>query len=394
VELQQVVLLSLFGAVLILSATRLIHPAAVALAAAIALAAWRGSAVLAGIRADVLLTAAGVMLLAGFVKRTGLVSWLALKAARNARGRPRGILVRTGLLAFVAGALFGPSAVVFVLPVALLLAVELDISTMPFIVTLSWCSLLGGMALPTAQPGNLWVASVLDIDAGHWLTAMLPLVGAGLAASLVLAVIVFRRSLRVTNERRARVLEYDESKALENKPLATKTVIVLALVAIVLALQPWLHVSPAVVVLSGALLLALLSGRSALPAALAELGTDLLWYGAVLVVVGAIAASSALTLTAPNLVLLWGAAVAGAAFDPGTVAGTLAAWGTEGAAWPLVVAGAAFGGGATLWTGRSAVMNAAVGGAKGPGWTRVVLWSLLFAVVNLLAVSGLWLLSH
>jgi Na+/H+ antiporter NhaD/arsenite permease-like protein len=392
VEIQQVVLLSVFGAVLILSAIRLVHPAAVALAAALGLVAWQGGGVLAGLRADVLLTAAGVMVLAGFVKRSGLVSWLALKAARNARGRPRGILVRMGLLAFVSGALFGPAAAAFVLPVALLLAVELDVPALPFIVTLSWSSLLGGLTLATAQPGNLWVAAGLGVDGWHWLTTMLPFSAAGLAVSLVLAVVVFRRPLRVTNERRARVLEYDESKALENKPLAAKTVAVLLLVAAALVLQPTLHVSPAVIVLAGALLLALLTGRSSLPSALAELdGSTLLWYGSLLIVVGVLASGAWNVSTLPPLAILWGSAVAGAVFDPGTVAGSLSALGISGAAWPLAVAGAAVGGGATLWTGRSAAVSAAVGGSKGPGWTRVVLWSLLFAVVNLAVFSGLWL---
>ncbi len=392
-EVQQVVLLSVFGIVLILSAIRIAHPAAIALTAALGLAAWQGGAVLTGLRADVLLTAAGVMVLAGFVKRSGLISWLALKAARNARGRPRGILIRTGLLAFVAGALFGPSAATLVLPVALLLAVELDVPALPFIITLSWSSLLGGLTLATAQPGNLWVASALNIDGWQWLTAMLPLSAAALVVSILLAVIVFRKPLRVTNERRARVLEFDESKALENKPLAVKTILVLFLVALALILQPVTHVGSAVAVLAGALLLALLNGRSSLPAALSELdGAGLLWYGALFVIVGAVAASGAWAVASvPPLALLWGSAIAGTVLDPGTVAGSLAALGSAGTAWPLVAAGAALGGGATLWTGRSAAVSAAVGGAKGPGWTRVVLWSLLFALVNLAVFSVLWL---
>jgi Na+/H+ antiporter NhaD/arsenite permease-like protein len=336
------------------------------------------------------------MVLAGFVKRSGLISWLALKAARNARGRPRGILVRTSVLAFAAGALFGPSAAAFVIPVALLLAVELDVAALPFIVTLSWSAMLGGLTLATAQPGNLWVASALSIDGWHWLTAMLPLSAAALVVSLVLAIVVFRKPLRVTNERRARVLEFDESKALENKPLAVKTIAVLVLVAVALILQPMIHVGSAVVVLAGALLLSLLSGRSSLPAALSDLdGASLVWYGGLLVVVGAVAASGAWPLLAvPPLALLWGSAIAGTVLDPGTVAGSLAALGSTGVLWPLAVAGAALGGGVTLWTGRSAALNTAVAGTKGPGWTRVVLWSLLFAVVNLAVVSVLWLILH
>ena len=397
-DVQQVILLSVFAAVLILSAVRLAPPASIALAAALGLAVWHGpAAVLSGLHADILLTAAGVMVLAGYVKRSGLVAWLALKAARSARGRPRGILLRTSILAYAAGALFGPSAVALVLPVALLLAVELDVPSLPFIVTLAWSALLGGAAVLTAQPGNLWVASVLNLDGAHWLVRMLPLSLAALVVTLAVSAFVFRRALRVTNERRARVLEYDVSKALEDKPLTVKTVVVLALVIVSLALQPLHHVEPVAVVLAGALVLSLLAGRSSLAAALGEIdGVSLLWYGAVLCVFGTVAASgvwSADALHLPPLALAWGTAVAAVVLDPGTVAGALTASlpVQQASLWPLVVWGAALGGGVAFWNARTA-LKAAAGGNRGPGWARMTLWGLLFAAVGLIVVSGLWLL--
>jgi Na+/H+ antiporter NhaD/arsenite permease-like protein len=398
-EVQQIVTLSVFAVMLILSAIRFVHPAAVALAAALGFAVWHGpTSALAGLRPDVLLTAGGVMVLAGYFKRSGLFAWLALKAARSANGRPRGILWRTGLLAYVAGALFGPGAVALVLPVALLLAVELDVPSLPFVITLSWSSLLGSIAVLTATPGNLWTASVLGIDGWHWLIRMLPFSLAALIVTLAISMVAFRRSLRVTNERRARVLEYDESKALEDKTLTAKTATVLILVIIGLALQPVLQIEPDVIVLGGALLLALLAGRQSLPAALGEIdGAGLLWYGAALSVFGAVAASGVWSIGSwhlPPMAILWGSAAAGTVLDPGTIAGSLAAAlpAQQTSLWPLVVAGASMGGGAAFWSFRTAALKTAVSSNRGPGWMRFTLWGLLFAAVGLLVISGLWLL--
>jgi len=402
VELQQAVILSVFAAVLILSALKFVHPAAVALAAALGLAVWLGpSPVLAGIRADVLLTAAGVMVLAGFFKRSGLTSWLALSAAKNAHGRPRGILVRLAALSFIAGALFGPAAAALVLPVALLLAVELDISPLPFIVTLTWSALLGGTAVLTAQPGNLWVGSELALDSGAWLTTMFPLAAAAFIVTLLLALIVFHRSFRATNERRARVLEYDAVQAIENKPRAVQTVIVLALIVIGLALQPWIHVEPVVLVLAGALVLSLLAGPSTVATALGEIdGGSLLWYGAVMSIVGMTAdgVSNAVASMGAGwrdpLTLMLASALAGSFLDPGTIAGSLSGvLHASDSAWILVVFGAAVGGGATLWSSRTTALNTVVRTNGGPGWARVAAWGALFAVVNLL-VAAFWLFAR
>lgn len=395
-ELQQAVTMSVFAAVLIVSAFKVVHPAAIALAGALGLAVWLGpTAALAGVKADVLLTAAGVMVLGGFLKRSGVVSWLALKAAKNARGRPSGILARTALMAFVAGALLGPGAAALVLPVALLLAVELDVPSLPFIVTLLWCSLLGATAVLTSQPGNLWVGSTLGLDSWHWLVRMAPLAAALAAATLVLALVLFRRSLRVTNERRARVLEYDERKALEDKPLTTKTIIVVVLVILGVAAQPLIHVDPVLIVLSGGLLLTLLAGRSSVAAVLAEVdGTSLLWYGAVMSIAGLFTVSTwaDATSASSSLAWLWGSAVVGSFVDPGTVAGSASMLQAAHGMWPLLVLGSSVGGGVTLWSLRSSALNGAVKGPRGPGWARVVLWGLLFAAVNLVLLSAVFLL--
>ncbi len=393
-EAQQTVILSLLAALLVVSAFRVVHPAALALLGALGVAVWLGpSAALTGVRPDVLLTSAGVMVLAGYFKRSGIVAWLALKAAKNARGKPAGILVRLSLMAFTAGALFGPAADAFVLPVALLLAVELDVPILPFVVTLYWCSFLGGTALLTAQPGNLWVGAALGIDSGHWLAAMLPVAAALMVTTLIVALVAFRRSLRVTNERRARVLEYDARKALENKPLAMKTVIVTVLVILGVALIPVRYAQPAVIVLAGALLLTLLADRSSAATSLSEIdGASLLWYGAVLSVSGALADWTLTHLPHP-LALLGAVSVAATLVDPGALAGIVASTvrGSAPGLLPLIVAGSAVGGAVTLWSARTNTLNAAVKGNRGPGWGRVTLWGALFAVINLALLGVLWL---
>jgi Na+/H+ antiporter NhaD/arsenite permease-like protein len=400
-EFQQVLALAVFAAVTLLFATRLVPKAVAGLVGALVVALWAGfPAVLGSQVPEALLVTAGLMVLSGSLKRSGLASWLTLLAVKASRGRPVRILWATGLLTFVLGAFVGPlAAVALVVPVALLLAVELDVPTLPFVLVLSWTSLLGSLTVLTAHPANLWTGAVLGIDGGAWLVRMVPLTLPALAVTLVLGSILFRKTLRATNERRARVLEFDEFRSLGNRAQVAKTVTVLVLVALGLGLAPVLGLSPALVVITGAVGLLLLEGPGAVDRSLSEIdGGLLLFYAGLFAVVGALAASGlpkwaeGSALASP-LVLLWTSAVAGALVDHGAVIGAFLPFVKAAGPhwWPVLVVGATLGGAATVW---GAVSNAlALGFAPAEGkaaaWKGFTLWGLVFAAVNLTVVTVL-----
>jgi Na+/H+ antiporter NhaD/arsenite permease-like protein len=379
-EFQQVLALAVFAAVTLLFATRLVPKAVAGLVGALVVALWAGfPAVLGSQVPEALLVTAGLMVLSGSLKRSGLASWLTLLAVKASRGRPVRILWATGLLTFVLGAFVGPlAAVALVVPVALLLAVELDVPTLPFVLVLSWTSLLGSLTVLTAHPANLWTGAVLGIDGGAWLVRMVPLTLPALAVTLVLGSILFRKTLRATNERRARVLEFDEFRSLGNRVLG---------------------LSPALVVITGAVGLLLLEGPGAVDRSLSEIdGGLLLFYAGLFAVVGALAASGlpkwaeGSALASP-LVLLWTSAVAGALVDHGAVIGAFLPFVKAAGPhwWPVLVVGATLGGAATVW---GAVSNAlALGFAPAEGkaaaWKGFTLWGLVFAAVNLTVVTVL-----
>jgi Na+/H+ antiporter NhaD/arsenite permease-like protein len=399
-EFQQILAVAILVVVTLLFTTRLVPKAVAGLLGILSVALWAGfPAVLGSQVPEALLATAGLMVLAGSLKRSGLAAWLTLLAMKGARGRPVRILWATGLLTFVLGALLGPlAAVALVLPVALLLAVELDIPTLPFALVLSWASGLGGITVLTAHPANLWTGVVLGIDGGAWVLRMLPLTATALVLTLVLGSLVFRKSLRATNERRARVLEFDALRSLGNPGQVAKTVTVLGLVAVALGLAPVLGLPPALVILTGAVVLLLLEGPSAVDRALGEIdGGFLLFYGGLFAVVGALAASGLPQIvhgmTPPPVALLWVSAVGGALVDPGAVMGVLLPFlkGLGGQFWYLAVVGATVGGAATAW---GAASNAVALGlvpqeSKTRSWKAFTLWGLVFAAANLAVLTVL-----
>lgn len=400
-ELQQIGALSLLLLVYGATVTNRIHRAAVALAAAVAAAAFWGLPAAAGsLIPEVLLVTAGLMVLAGAMKRAGIASWLALKAAKAGSGRPSRILLLTGLLTALIGAYVGPlAAVALVVPVALLLAVELDVSPLPFVVVLPWTSLLGGAATLTSQPGNLWVGTLLGIDGGAWVEAMIPYAAAALAATLAMGHFVFGKLLRVTNERRARVLEYDERQALGGRPLLVKTLVVLALVAVGLIGGPLWHLSPALVTVGGAVLLWLWDSPRSEDRFLGDIGgPTLLFFGGIMIVTATLTASGLMqvwleVVPSSPLLVLWSSALLGAFIDHGAVAGTLAPL-AQGS-WPFLILGTTLGAGVTVLGSTSAAALGLTGqGSRKPTWQDYTKFGLLFGLVNLGVVSGLsWILG-
>ena len=407
-ELSQIIALSIFVGVFILFSTRVIHRALATLLGALLLALWAGpKAVISAVIPEVLLVTAGVMILAGFVRRSGVAAWLALKTAKVGRGRPTRILVLSALLTFVLAALFGPAvAVVLVVPVALLLASELDVPALPFVVTLSWTSLLGGVTVLTATPGNLWLGMGLGIDGAAWLGRMAPYSLAGFVVTLVTSLVVFRTKLRVTNERRARVLEFDESRSLENRALLAKTLIVLALVMSGLVASHWTGWTPSLIIVGGAVVLMLWDDPRSIDRSVAEIdGGTLLFFGGLFAVVVALAVSGASLalaqrLPADPLLLLGGSALLGAFVDQGAVMGslvpTLQHWSAQGAtgAWTWVALGSTLGAGATLWGAASnaTALSLSGQGSYKPTWREFTLYGLLFSTINLICLGSLALL--
>lgn len=404
-DLLHIVSLTVFVVIYALVATKLVHRALAALAGAAVLALTLGTRpVLDAVFLEVLLITAGLMVIAGALKRSGIAAWLALGAAKVARGRPGPILILTSLVTFVLGALVGPQAVLLVVPVVLVIAVELDVDALPFLVVLTWAGVLGSATLVTAHPSNLWLANALDLEPALWLGTLAPLTTVGLATSLLVSWPLFRGRLRVTHERRARVLEYDASKTIANRPLATKTASVSLLVTLGFVAEGLGSPIPAsAVALLGATALMFWEGRDGFDRGMADLDAGVLtFFGGLFVVAtlgtaGIVAGASSFVPSGPVLAGI--SAALAALVDHGAVLGALIPFLREWelnspGLWVWTVVGTTVGSAVTVW--GSTVVASAVGlaaqGRGAPRWKDYTLHSLVFALVNLGVITALLLL--
>ncbi|MEP6889635.1 MAG: SLC13 family permease [Nitrospirota bacterium] len=101
-----------------------------------------------------------MMILVGVTKESGIFQFLAIKAAKAAKGSPWGILIMLSLVTAVRSTfLDNVTTVLLVVRVTLLIADELTINPYPLLFAEINASNTGGAATLTGDPPNIMVAS-------------------------------------------------------------------------------------------------------------------------------------------------------------------------------------------------------------------------------------------
>jgi Na+/H+ antiporter NhaD/arsenite permease-like protein len=212
---------------------------------------------------NVIFLLAGMMILAGIIRKTGVFGWIAVRAARFAGGDPYRILVVLSLITAGASAfLDNVTTVVLVGPITLFLAARLGMNPFPFLVSEILASNIGGASTLIGDPPNILIGSAAGLDFGSFLLHMAPLSAIILTVYLVAARWLYRDLLVVDPELRSGFLELNEREMITNPALLRRALIVLGLTLAGFLLQGVLHLEPATVALTGAVVLMIVARES------------------------------------------------------------------------------------------------------------------------------------
>jgi Na+/H+ antiporter NhaD/arsenite permease-like protein len=266
VTLPVVVGLAIFVATYALIATERMHKTLAAMAGGVAMVLVgivTQEQAFAEIDFNVIFLLAGMMILAGIIRKTGVFGWIAVRAARFARGEPYRILVVLSLITAVASAfLDNVTTVVLVGPITLFLAAQLSLNPFPFLMSEIMASNIGGMATLIGDPPNILIGSAAGLDFGAFLFNLTPLAAIILAVYLIAAKWLYRGLLVVDPARRAGLLELNERDMITNPALLRRSVVVLGLTLIGFLVHGLLHVEPATIALAGATVLMIVARES------------------------------------------------------------------------------------------------------------------------------------
>jgi Na+/H+ antiporter NhaD/arsenite permease-like protein len=205
---------------------------------------------------NVIFLLAGMMILAGILRKTGIFGWTAVRAARIAGGDPYRLLVVLSLITAVASAfLDNVTTVVLVGPITLFLTARLGLNAVPYIMSEIFASNIGGMATLIGDPPNILIASAARIDFATFAVNMAPLAAIILVLYLVAARWLFGGQLGGDPELRGSLLALDERDMISDPVLLRRALVVIGLTLAGFLLQGPLGYEPATVALTGAVVL-------------------------------------------------------------------------------------------------------------------------------------------
>jgi Na+/H+ antiporter NhaD/arsenite permease-like protein len=373
----------------------------------------------AGIDWNVIFLLLGMMLIVGVLKRTGLFEYVAIWAAKKARGRPFPIMVILIVVTGVASAaLDNVTTVLLVAPVTLLVCDRLGVPPVPFLIAEVLASNIGGTATLVGDPPNIIIASRSGLTFNDFLSVLAPFVLVVLVVLVLLCRVMFRKAFRYDAERVQKVMALREGDAIRDRRLVVISLAVLGAVLVAFSLHTVLGLEPSVVALLGGLLLLALSRLDATDVAKDVEWPTLIFFAGLFVMVGALVATGVIDTLAraatgavegklwlATLLLLWGSAGLSAIVDNIPYVATMspvvaelvdAAGGNDKAAvlWWALAIGADLGGNATA-IGASA--NVVVLGIAERAGHRISFWGftkygLIVTVISVtLAVPYLWL---
>jgi Na+/H+ antiporter NhaD/arsenite permease-like protein len=226
-----------------------------------------------GIDWGVIFLLLGMMLIVAVLRRTGLFEYVAIWAAKRARGQPFRILVTLSIVTALASALLdNVTTVLLVAPVTVLVAERLGARPVPFLIAEVLASNIGGTATLIGDPPNIIIGSEAGLSYTEFLVNLGPISLIVLVLFLFAARYFFRRDLAVSDHRVNEVMQLDEREAIQDAGLLVRSLAILVLVTVGFLVHNTLGYEPATVALLGAGLLLLIAGQQ-----LRELVEDVEW---------------------------------------------------------------------------------------------------------------------
>jgi Na+/H+ antiporter NhaD/arsenite permease-like protein len=273
----------------------------------------------------------GMMIIVSITAETGLFKYIAIKAAKKAKGSPVFILISLAVITAVSSAfLDNVTTVLLIVPVTFSITRQLEVSPFPFLISQILASNVGGTATLIGDPPNIMIGSaVKELTFMAFITNLAPIVFIIMVSYIPLFALMFRKQLQTSEERKRLIMELKVAGLITDQRLLIKCIAVLGATIIGFFLHQTLQLESATVALIGAFTLLLISGEHQMEQAISKVEwTTIFFFIGLFVLVsglvetGVIAdlAARAIDLTggdpvASSMLIMWLSAIASAFVD-------------------------------------------------------------------------------
>jgi Na+/H+ antiporter NhaD/arsenite permease-like protein len=243
-----------------------------------------------GIDWDVVFLLFGMMVIVSVLRQTGVFEYIAIWAAKRAKGSPLRIMILLVLVtAFASALLDNVTTVLLIAPVTLLVCDRLAIKATPFLMAEVFASNIGGASTLVGDPPNIIIASRAGLTFNDFLVHMTPIVVIVMVVFVAMLPQLFRGAFAVDPERVTDIMSLDEREAIRDLALLVKCGAVLVAVFAAFILHSVLHIEPSIVALLGAGVLVLISGLERSDYLSGVEWETLLFFAGLFIMVGALA---------------------------------------------------------------------------------------------------------
>lgn len=289
-SLEQWIAVIIFLATMAVIMTERIHRAVAAIAGAILLILCHILTVeqsIAYVDINTIGVLVGMMLFVAVVKNSGVFEYIAIKAAKMAKGSPWPIMVAFMLITAVLSAfLDNVTTVLLIGPMTLAITNILGVNPVPYLMTQILASNIGGTATLIGDPPNIMIGSAAGLSFADFIVNT----GAAVIVVLIVTIICFRfiygRHLGVEKEAITKVMLLDEQKAIKDRPLMIKSVIMIIVVALAFIFHGQLGVESCTIALTAAIIMLLIGKQDAEDIILSVEWSTILFFVGLFITVG------------------------------------------------------------------------------------------------------------
>ena len=208
----------------------------------------------------------GMMVIVSISRKSGIFEYLAIWAAKLAKGSPAGVLaILVVVTAVVSALLDNVTTVLLIVPVTLIICQQLNVPAYPFLLSQVLASNIGGTATLIGDPPNILIGTQVGLSFNQFVVNLTPVILIVLAFHTMAIHLIWGRKLQATPEARARIMDMDERQAITDRTLLMKSLIVIMAVLLAFVGAHYVGLESGTIGMAGAALLLLLDnvGKSA-----------------------------------------------------------------------------------------------------------------------------------
>jgi len=194
-----------------------------------------------------------MMIIVHIAGRSGVFSWAAIGLLKFTKGNPKQVLILLSVFTAVLSAfLDNVTTVILLIPITFVIAKELEVDPIPFLITEILASNIGGAATLIGDPPNIIIGSAAGFSFNDFLFELTPVITVIFVVSTLILGFIFRNDLTTKPEAYERIKNIDNSSTITDKKLMIRSMFVLFLVIVGFVMHDTLHLEAYAIALLGA----------------------------------------------------------------------------------------------------------------------------------------------